>query len=513
MNLRFLTAIWLRMPLAILAGAMAPLSLAPFNIWLAGIVSIALFAVSMNSQTGKRCILLAFCYGFGLYGAGASWVYISISEFGSSSSALSALLTVGFVAGLSLCFSLPFYAYGRWFSRSNIGWVIALPAIWVLDEWMRSWLFTGFPWLYLGYAHIDTWLAGWAPVFGVYGVSFFVVFTASLILYLVKLVLLKKGLIQNTLEIKSSDLKRQIIIVTCAILCIWLTGAALKKVSWTELNETPISVGMAQGNIPQDRKWDPLYVIPTFRIFNQLSNDLWQHDWVIWPEAAIPLLYHQAKGDLDSLDAMAKSTNTVFITGILYDDFENQKYYNSVTALGKGSGITFKTRLVPFGEYVPLENMLRGLIDFFDLPTSILHIGPDYERGLQANGVEIASSVCYEVVYPDLMAKRAATANALLTVSNEAWFGSSPEQEQHFQMAQMRALETGRYMIRSTNNGMSGIINNKGQVVTKGGHAIRETIVGDIHVATGKTPFILWQSWPMVFLCFGLLVGARRLLA
>ena len=495
---RLLAPVWARALCAATAGALAPLSLAPYKLWPCGLISIMVLIMTMRHCSGKFTTFLAFAYGLGLYGVGASWVYISISQFGSTSIALSLAMTAVFVAGLAICFSLPFYAYGRWFSCTRILWVFAFPAIWVLDEWMRSWFLTGFPWLYLGYGHLETGLAGWAPVFGVFGLSFAIVYTASVILLLMYL--------------RYDHREPALRWCTGAALLICLAGSGLNHIEWTELEDKPISVGMAQGNIPQDRKWDPLFLNPTFKIFNGLSDELWQYDWVIWPEAAIPLMYHEAEGDLAALDEQAKKTNTVFITGILYDNREKFEFYNSVIAQGLGSGMTFKTRLVPFGEYVPLEEWLRGLINFFNLPTSIIHMGPEYTKGLQANGVEIAPSICYEVVYPDLVAERAASANVLLTISNDAWFGLSIGPIQHFEMARMRALETGRYMIRSTNNGVSGIIDHKGRVLQQGGRYTRENIVGVVHSASGNTPFLIWRSWPMVIACFALLffLGRKR---
>lgn len=487
----FLPHLWQRHVVALIGGAIGPLALAPFNWWLLGLISIATLAFTMLGQNARRCTALAFVFGLGMYGVGASWVFISINQFGSTSVPLSLVLTGAFVTGLALCFALPFYAYGRWFNTSAWGLMFAFPAFWVLDEWMRSWLLTGFPWLYYGYSHLHTPLAGWAPVLGVFGVGFIASFTACVLL-------------AGALRLASRALLLRCIVASAML---WAVGAGLRFIEWTELEPEPITLGMAQGNIPQERKWDPRFLNETFSIFNGLSKPLWQYDWVIWPEAAIPLLYHEAQGDLESLGEHAANTDTVFITGILYDDRDNRQYYNSLVALGRGSGITFKTRLVPFGEYVPMEGWLRGLISFFDLPTSVMHRGPEYTSGLNANGVIIAPSICYEVVYPDLVARRAASANVLLTVSNDAWFGRSIGPVQHFQMAQMRALETGRYMVRATNNGISGIIDHKGKVVVKGGRYTREAISGQIFAAHGLTPFIFWGSWPAILLCAMALMG------
>jgi apolipoprotein N-acyltransferase len=480
---------WLRLLLAPFAGMLVPLSLAPYEWWGLGLLSSGFLAAITYRESASRSLLLGLAFGLGMYGLGASWVYISINQFGSTSVPLALLLTSLFVAGLALCFSLPFYVYGRWFNKTTLGLLVGFPAIWVLNEWARSWFLTGFPWLYLGYAHLQTPLGGWAPVLGVFGVGYIATYSSCVLL---------------AMRLRDLPMKAQWGALSLALL-LWIGGAALRTVEWTTLESEPISLGMAQANIPQERKWDPMYLNETFRIFNDLSAPLWDLDWVIWPEAAIPLLYHDALADLESLAHQADRTNTAFITGILYDDHEKQQYYNSIVAVGKGSGITFKTRLVPFGEYVPMERWLRGLIDFFNLPTSVINPGPKYVDGLQAKGVVIAPSICYEVVYPDLVAGRAANANVLLTVSNDSWFGHSIGPLQHFEMAQMRALETGRYMVRATNNGVSGIIDPKGRIVVKGGRSTREAIVGQVFAASGITPFIFWGSKPVVLLAFAML--------
>lgn len=484
--------LWLGALLAPLAGILVPLSLAPYDIWPLGLLGIGLFALITLYRTGKQCLWLAFLFGLGMYGLGASWVFVSIHTFGNSPFGLALLLTMLFVAGLALAFSLPFWIYGRWLSSLPYGLLLGFPAIWVLDEWMRSWLLTGFPWLYLGYGHLQTPLAGWAPVFGVFGVGLIAALTACAVLLCLRDALFRR-------------FSRPALAGVITMILVWCIGFAFKSHDWTTLEEKPISVGIAQPSIPQDRKWDPEFLAETFRIFKSLSRDLWQYDWVVWPEAAIPLMYHEAESTLAILDAQARKTNSVFITGILYDQLQPQRFYNSIVARGLGSGITYKTRLVPFGEYMPLESLLRGLIDFFDLPTSIIHPGPEYENGLQAGDYIIAPSICYEVVYPDLVAERAVDSQVLLTVSNDAWFGRSIGPVQHFQMAQMRALETGRYMVRSTNNGLSGIIDAKGRIVVQGNRYTREVITGNVHAAYGKTPFLLWRSWPVVVLCFGLI--------
>lgn len=489
---------WLRHPylcpiVAILAGSLVTFSLAPYHLWPLGMISVGLLACLNYKTSVKHQFLISFLYGLGLYGFGASWVFISINEFGSTSLLLSLLLTAAFVSFLAFVFALPFLLFAKLFRHTSLIYLIGFPAVWVLNEWFRSWVLTGFPWLYLGYAHIHSPLSGWAPIFGIFGISLFTTFSACIPLLLI--------MRPQFPEWSKLSFSRWSIL----LLLIWSTGFGLSKVSWTEQDVEAIDVGMAQGNIPQEKKWLPSFLDETYDIFSTLTEPLWALDWVIWPEAAIPLLHSYAAEDLAKLDAQASATNTVFITGILYDDRANAKYYNSIIAKGLGEGITFKTRLVPFGEYVPLEKWLRGTIEFFNLPTSILHIGPDRPDGLNANGLKISPYICYEVVYPDLVAGRAKDSAVLLTVSNDAWFGQSIGPIQHLQMVQMRALETQRYFIRSTNNGISAFINDKGDIINQGGRATREAIIGKVYATTGSTPFMVWRSWPVVVICFTLL--------
>lgn len=486
--------LYAKVALAGLAGIGVPLSLAPYNIWPFAILSLGLFALLLHKQPTKRAGFIAFAFGLGLYGLGASWVYVSIHQFGSTSLVLSLAMTSAFVAGLAFAFAIPFYAYGAWFSQHKLATLCIFPVFYVLGEWMRSWFLTGFPWLYVGYGHLQTPLGGWAPIFGVFGISLFVAFSSTTLFEF----------------IRRKHQQPTLFTAAAVVVGIWVVGAGLKFISWTEISDKPIEIGMVQPNIPQELKWEPSFRDETFRIFNTLSKELWEKDWLIWPEAAIPILYTEAKPILNRLDKTANQHGTVFITGILYDNWEyvvddnwqDIEYYNSLVTLGKGSGVSYKTRLVPFGEYVPMEDWLRGLIDFFDLPTSIIHPGPEYKTGLNANGVTIAPTVCYEVVYPDLVADRAKDSDILLTVSNDAWFGLSIGPIQHFEMAQMRALETGRYMIRSTNNGISGIINERGEVLVKGDRYKRENITGTVYTASGKTPFLIWYSYPIIGFCF-----------
>ncbi len=496
-----------RTPLAVLfAGAILPLSLAPFDFWPVGLLSLAIFFHCLRGIEAKPGLRIAFLFGLGYYGSGASWVFVSIHEFGNTPFVLAIIMTALFVAAMALVFCLP-WCLSRFIpshaSGSKISNLVLAPfafaSLWLLGEWLRSWLFTGFPWLYVGYAHLHTPLAAWAPIGGVFALGFILALSAS-------------ALAQYTTEFTSRTHNKMRRITTLLPLLFalgfWLTGAALNSHSWTQAKGARISVGMVQPNIPQELKWAPHFRQPTLDRLTGLSESLWQHDWVIWPEASVPLLYHEAQDFLRAMDERARAENSSLITGILYDDFSQQKYFNSVLGLGKAMGLYHKQRLVPFGEYVPLENWLRGLIDFFDLPHSTIYPGPSDQQGLLAGDVRIAPSICYEVVYPGLVAKAAANAEVLLTISNDAWFGGSIGPLQHMQMAQMRALESGRYMIRSTNNGVSGIIDDRGRITVISKQFELQTLSGEVYAMTGLTPFLKWGSAPWVIMSLLLLTIA-----
>ncbi len=483
--------LWGGHSLALASGALTPLGLAPFDLWPLSLLTLALFAVSLQALSARQTLWRSFYFGLGLFGTGASWVYVSIHQFGNAPLLLAALLTLLFVAGLALVFCLPFYAYGRWCNRSHWGLWLAFPALWVLNEWLRSWLLTGFPWLYLGYGHIDTPLAGWAPLGGIFSLSFIHCLTAATL----ALLLLRppRRLVLAALSLSAS---------------VWLAGALLTSQSWTQPKGDNISVGLVQANIPQALKWQPHFLQPTLDRYLGMSEELWQHDWLIWPEAAIPLTYHRAGDFLELANQRAQTSNTGLITGILYDDLQQRQYHNSAIGLGTALGIYHKQRLVPFGEYVPLENWLRGLIDFFNLPTSFISKGPDQQRGIQIGALSVAPLICYEVVYPILSAEAAKGADVLLTISNDAWFGASLGPLQHLQMAQMRALESGRYLIRATNNGISAIIDPRGQITKQSQQFVQQTLSGTITAMGGSTPFVRWGNTPILVLCSLLLAVA-----
>ena len=487
---------WQRLLVSLLAGALMPLSLAPLDWAPLALVSPALLAYLCHQLTPREIFRISYSYGFGLFAVGASWVHVSIHEYAYTPLPLSVAMTTAFVAFLALIFALPFLLLNRTGKRSTSGFLLVFCGVWVLGEWLRSWLLTGFPWLLLGYSQLHLPLSGWAPIGGIYLVTLGTVFTAVTLSYY---------LIGSPSRLKT--------VFAALTLLIWVAGWGLQSVHWTSPTGAKRQVALIQANIPQEMKWSPGFLQETLFRYESLSATHWDADWLIWPEAAVPLLFSQADTIIRRMDERALATNTSFITGIIYDEPERQQFYNSTIGLGLAEGVYHKTRLVPFGEYVPLEDWLRGLISFFDLPMSTIAPGQPGQTGMRMDELPLASAICYEIVYPDLVARSSIGAGTILTISNDAWFGHSWGPLQHLQMAQMRAIETGRYVVRATNNGISAIINPQGRIEQRSEQFVQATVRGIIQPHSGNTPFMMSASWPTIMLAVLLVVTGQLLCA
>lgn len=469
-----------------LAGAMVTLSLSPFNIWPAGILSCAIYAYLLCACTARQGLWRGWLFGLGMFGTGISWIYVSIHVHGHASILLAAGLTALFCTALALLQALFSWCYVQFIRPLPGGMLVGFPALWVLFEWLRDWFLTGFPWLYLGYAHAETWLSGWAPITGVFGLSFICALSGTCLF----LAWRSRKLITCTTY--------AVIMVT-----MWGGGAILKPTQWVaKASEKPLTVAIVQPNVSQENKWDPQWYQPILNQLSEATDPILGHDIVIWPESAVPNYYQRAQDFLGPLARRAADANTTLITGIPFRAVGSSTYYNSIAALGYGEGIYHKQRLVPFGEYVPLEDQLRGLIDFFDLPMSAFSAGPQAQQPLRAAGYRIAPFICYEIVYGGLVAKSARDADLLVTISNDSWFGDSIGPWQHLQIAQMRGRENGRFVLRATNNGISAIIDHQGHIVKSTEQFVATTLTGEAEVMLGNTPFSSFGNTPIIAGCF-----------
>ncbi|REH40484.1 apolipoprotein N-acyltransferase [Paraperlucidibaca baekdonensis] len=475
--------------IALLLGALMPLGLAPYNAWPVALLALALFAHLLDGSSARHSAKLNYLFGVGLWLHGGSWLLVSMHDYGNTSWPVS-LLMLGVVAlVMALLFVPGGWLYGR-LKLWRLSW-LALPALLVIGEWLRSWVLTGFPWLMTGYGFIDTPLAGWAPLLGIYGVSLAAGISAVALLAILRHGKAAPGAI-------------------IALALTWLVGGLLAPIQWTQINrDAPMSVSLVQGDIPQESKWALEWRDKTTAIYQELSASEWGRDLVIWPEAAIPQFAHEARDLLTELDYQALKSGSAFVTGIPYATWNGDRssvlFYNSIMASGDGLGIYHKQQLVPIGEYIPYEQWLRGAIPFFNLPMSSFSWGPAVQGPLLVKGRTLAPFICYEIAYPSLVA-RLSKVDFLVTVSNDGWFGHSIGPAQHFQMVRMRAKETGRYIVRATNNGVTAIIDPQGQVIDRAPSFTRTVLRGEIYPAQGLTPWQRTGVWPVLLLSLLLVV-------
>ena len=475
--------------IAWLAGAIFIFALAPYGIWPLALVSPAiLYALLMPEMTGRRAFIIGQAYGTGLWCVGAFWLYTSIHVYGATPVWLALIMIALMGLGMGLFHGFLALIFNRLVGKQPL----AFAALWVLQEWMKTWLFTGFPWLFVGYAFTEQyWLSSLAPVAGVFAVSFVAILLAA-----------------SAVELWR---RRGGYMVATAVLLVVSVSLWLINPQWTKPKGTPdLSVSLIQGNIPQDLKWLTEYQVETLKIYATLTRTEWGRDIVLWPESSIPMFQTEAVPFISEMVKMAKATNTSWITGIPYKDeaaFDprTDKYppfYNSVIALGaEAEGLYKKQRLVPFGEYIPFEGLfdilpnLAGSQDIMSYSR-----GSDQQSPLHVRGHNLGVAICYEVAYPDTTRKNAIGTDFLLTISNDAWFGSSAGPLQHLQMVQMRALENGRWFMRATNTGVTAIIDHKGRIVERAPQFERTVLRGNIQARVGNTPFMRFGNYPILLI-------------
>jgi apolipoprotein N-acyltransferase len=469
--------------IALLGGALFSLSLSPLGFWpLAFVSPVALYAVTQEGSI-RRTILRFYLYNVGLFGVGVSWIFVSINEYGNASVLLSGVLVLLFVLAYSMICVPQAVLYSRYFRGRGMFGAASFSGLWVLQEWFRSWFLTGFPWLFVGYGVMGTPLENIAPIAGVFGVSLVAVFAGT------------------SLYVALVHRSWLLLIPGLAVLLVSLSASHF---SFTRYERT-VSVSLIQGNIDQHVKWQPQNRRLIFDLYKNASETEWGRDLVVWPEAAITLFREQAVDVLEDLDRRAAMSGSALVLGIP-DRHESGGFQNTVIVLGEGEGQYVKRRLVPFGEYVPLEDYLRGLIGLFNLPMSHNMRGPAKQPPLIAGGNRLSLSICYEVVYPDLVRSSVESPDLLMTVSNDTWFGSSVGPWQHFQMARMRALENGRAMIRATNNGVTALVDYRGVVQARLPQFQAGILRGEVEVRSGSTPFSQFGSYPVLCFCL-LLIG------
>ena len=473
-----------------IAGAITELAFAPLSCWPLQIATLAFFFWLVLRETSiQRSAVIGWAYGFGWSVCGVYWLFVSMHRYGGLPSVLAAIavglmgLTLGVFAAIAV--SAAMWLRKRWSVSSTVMLLLIFPATWTLAEWVRDWIFTGLPWTSAGYAHSVSPLAGFAPIVGVFGLT------------------LLSALIAGSVALLPT--KKWAAGIGVLLLA---AGFALEKIDWTAPQGQPISVRLLQGNVSLDTKFEPEHISASLRLYYDMMRAA-PADLIATPETALPVLAHQLPADyLPGLNAFATQTHSHLLIGIPFSD-EPAQYANSVIGIGpqaaKAESTPYQYRydkhhLVPFGEFIPPG--FRWFVNLMHIPLGDFTRGPDVQTPYAVKDQWILPNICYEDLFGEEIAAQLNAAHSasqpmatiLLNVSNIAWFGDTIALPQHLQISQMRAMETGRPMLRSTNTGTTAVIDPKGRILSQLPHYTIGTLSATVQGYGGTTPYILFGN-------------------
>jgi apolipoprotein N-acyltransferase len=477
--------------LSLVAGVSTTLAFAPFDLsWLV-FVALAVPFYLWNRLTAKQAAVSGWLYGMGLQCSGVSWIYYSVHVHGSAPAIFAALLIFLLSCYLSIYTALAAYTVNRFLpDRPALRLMLFYPASWLLFEWLQGYVMTGFAWMQLGYTQIDLPLSGFAPVFGNHAVGGLLAVSAGAL----ALLLMKSR--QSSFKFVMS--------VILPVFVLWSVGALLKTVDWTQADGDAVRVSLIQGNIAQKDKWKQHMKQPTMDLYRELSLQQRDVDLIIWPETAVPDYWHRIGPFIRELREEMAPLETDLLLGIFVKN-EKQRVLNSLVNIN--GEMYHKRHLVPLGEFIPLRFLIEFFNKFVKIPMSDIASGEYDQPLLTAAGVPLGVSICFEEVFARDVIRDLPEAKLLVNVSNDAWFEDSIEPHQHHAIARMRALEAGRYMIRSTNTGITSFIGPHGEVITQLPQFETGVLKAEVQPLSGATPFVHWGDWLIIGLCSLLLLG------
>jgi apolipoprotein N-acyltransferase len=478
---------------ALVAGAVTTLAYAPFNLWVMALAGPAVLFILWLEQP-HLSVKTGFIYGLGLMGSGVSWLHVSIAQFGDLGWLFPLVITLVFIILMALYYAGLGWMAGRFHTTRRLSLILLYPSLWVLIEWLRGWFFTGFPWLQIGYSQIDSPLAGYGPLLGVLGISWLVLITVGLLLLLTAPGRIRIGYLS-------------------AVIVIWLIGWLGTRVDWGHPIGEPIKVALIQGNIPQAEKWLPEQLLPSLVLYANKTKENFDRDLIIWPETAVSAFQFQVdEAFIQPLESTVKKHETHLVFGVVQMDQERKHYFNAMVALGNEErDHYYKRHLVPFTEYLPFKGVLWPLVDLFTIPMSDFSIKQELKPLMRVGDYLAGLSICYEDAFGSEMIEALPQAAYLINASNDAWFGKSLAPHQHLQIARMRALETGRYLLRSTNTGISAIIGPDGNILKASPLLEVDVLKGEILPLEGETPYARFGNIAVLMLLLSSMIAAFSL--
>lgn len=494
--------LWL---ISFLAGAAGVFAFAPFYAWPFALFSLAaLFALWYKAVSAKQAALVGFVWGMGLFLTGASWLYVALHVYGNMPAPLAALSIFLFCCYLSLYPALAclvaYKLHRRRGSSQNqpmVALLLIMPACFVAAEHLRGWVVTGFPWLVEGYSQtpgglVLAPLSGYAPIFGAFGISWLLAITAG------AGVLLIKPLLGAAIS------RSRMLILATSIVLIWAVGIALSQIDWSAPSGAPLKVALVQGNIDQQLKWREDQRAATLDNYFELVKETdTAAKLIVLPETALPVFLDEIPKDyLAALKLRAEKNDGDLIMGVPIAQRVNltdtaYTYANAAISMGVSPPQRYdKVHLVAFGEFIP--PLFSWAYHWLQIPLAGFTPGPQTQAPMRVSGHFVAVNICYEDAFGYEISRPLPTAELLVNIANMAWYGHSLAADQHAQFSQMRAMETSRWMLRSTNTGLTAAINERGEIVKFLPQFTRGVLNIEAIPRQGITPYVRWREAPVL---------------
>lgn len=544
---------------AVFVGAFAPFYFESFGL----LFPLTLLLVGAQGST-RRALWHVWLMALGFFVAGVYWIYFSMHVYNGLDAWLVYAMIVVLSAYLALFPALSVWILRRYISLQPLGVLLAFPALWVLLEWLRSWLFTGFPWLVLGYSQSNSFVGQSAAVLGVYAVSGLLAFFAAVFYWLFRespprwvwsalIAVALLGMLTPPYVVGGIGLAalvyhafRRAPVAWVALGVVGLVVvAALPR--WGYDLPSRIRVALVQGNIPQEIKYTKPEL--SYARYLELTSPLKDVDLVVWPETSFPNFLHRVENEiLAPLDRELQAKNIELILGIQVQEKlseTEQVGYNAALRLSERQRRYYKVHLVPFGEYMPWHSLLADVYKAVGAPDSHFSSGPPVQPLLRYKTHPVGVGICYEIAFGNEMRGQLPQAEFLINLTNNAWFfdprmlranrtsGQRPltlaeersfnlsslslwytqfwedstEPYQLLQMAQMRAIESARYVLTATNDGVSAVINPRGEVIATLPRFVKGVVRAEIIPRSGSTPYVFWGNYLIISLCVILLAG------